>query len=69
MLSKDIEGDLLRNQLEPPLYEDEDESDHEDYSEFSPAELQLRLHEYLKAYRSVQHERNDAEAEASPTDM
>ncbi len=47
---EDVDGDLLENQLEPPPYEEEDEPDHEDYSEFSPAELQLRLREYSRAY-------------------
>ncbi len=61
--SEDGAGELLDNELEPPLNEDEDESDHEDYSQFSPAELQLRLQEYRQAYHSVWCERDTAEAE------
>ncbi len=43
---EDAEGELLHNQLDPPLNEDEEESDQDDYGDFTPAELQLRLQEY-----------------------
>ncbi len=61
--AEDAEGELLNNQLAPPLNEEEDDSDQDDYSEFMPAELQLRLQEYKRMYYMVWHQRNDAENE------
>ncbi len=61
--AEDVEGDLLDNDLDPPLNEEEDESDQEDYSEFTPEEVLHRLHEYKSAYYAVRRQRNDAESE------
>ncbi len=45
--------------------EESEDSDQDDYSEFSAKELLNRVHEYKKAYRAVWHQRNEYGAEVA----
>ncbi len=60
--TEDAEGDLHDNELDPPLEEEKEESDQEDYTEFMPEELLHRLHKYKSVYYAVRCQRNDAKS-------